>query len=283
MLGEWSLIFRKWLRDYDGRRRLYDLFWRRGARKERRRGRKTPHNEHTRAHVRRDTHVCTYIHIKGGWKRENVAEGNREWNGESERAPGTERERRKWLVVTHARFFRQTAFLKIFPPVAACRFKSPGRSRRFSNAPNTACLHFVTTRAAHCNSPRIFYFPFSFIFRVSNKIFFFTYIFLLCLAVLISSTDIQRNEGVGRVNFSRRRGIPTLRVSRLERLFHRQTKVVLLQMLDRKDKGIADWCFSAIATDTIDSNGRHLVSTTDMWLTDRFVRSRTEWDVLEFR
>lgn len=113
--------------------------------------------------------------------------------------------------------------------------------------------------------------------------FFFTYIFFLCPAVLISSTDIQRNEGVGRVNFSRRRGIPILRVSRLERLFHRRTKVVLLQTLDRKDKGIADWCFSAIATDTIDSNGRRLVSTTDMWLTDRFVRSRTEWDVLEFR
>lgn len=169
------------------------MFWRRGARKERRRGRKTPHNEHTRAHVRRDTHVRTYIHIKGGWKRENVAEGNREWNGESERAPGTERERRKWLVVTHARFFRQTAFLKIFPPVAACRFKSPGRSRRFSNAPNTACLHFVTTRAAHCNSPRIFYFPFSFIFRVSNKIFFF-YIYIFSLPGRLNFFDRHSEE-----------------------------------------------------------------------------------------
>lgn len=43
-------------------------------------------------------------------------------------------------MVTHARFFRRTAFLKIFPPVAACRFKSPGRSRRFSNAPNPPAL-----------------------------------------------------------------------------------------------------------------------------------------------
>lgn len=71
--------------------------------------------------------------------RAGRTEGNGERNGE----------RRKWLVVTHARFFRQTAFLKIFPPVAACRFKSPGRSRRFPNA-RTACTS-LRRRAAHCN------------------------------------------------------------------------------------------------------------------------------------
>lgn len=95
-------------------------------------------------------------------RRENKREG--EWRGErereSERRAGTERERerRKWLVVTHARFFRQTAFLKIFPPVAACRFKSPGRSRRFSNAPNTACTSL--RRAPPIATASNIFFPF---------------------------------------------------------------------------------------------------------------------------
>lgn len=61
-------------------------------------------------------------------------------------------------MVTHARFFRQTAFLKIFPPVAACRFKSPGRSRRFSNAPNTACTSL--RRAPPIATASNIFFPF---------------------------------------------------------------------------------------------------------------------------
>lgn len=79
---------------------------------------------------------------------ELVRAGRTEGNGERNR------ERRKWLAVTHARFFRQTAFLKIFPPVAACRFKSPGRSRRFPNAPNR--LHFVTTPRRPLQPPPIY-------------------------------------------------------------------------------------------------------------------------------
>lgn len=87
---------------------------------------------------------------EGGRERERA----REEQGQRER----ERERRKWLVVTHARFFRQTAFLKIFPPVAACRFKSPGRSRRFSNAPNTACTSL--RRAPPIATASNIFFPF---------------------------------------------------------------------------------------------------------------------------
>lgn len=123
------------------RRRLYDLFWRRAACKEKRRGRKPS---------------------RAGRKRTDGGEEGRTGKREEERTRERGRVRRKWLVVTHARFFRRTAFLKIFPPVAACRFKSPGRSRRFSNAPNrlpACCLHFVTTGATHCNQREFFSFP----------------------------------------------------------------------------------------------------------------------------
>lgn len=75
-------------------------------------------------------------------------------------------------MVTHARFFRQTAFLKIFPPVAACRFKSPGRSRRFSNAPNTACTSL--RRAPPIATASNIFFPF-----FIRLFFLFSFFFLL--------------------------------------------------------------------------------------------------------
>ena len=90
-------------------------------------------------------------------------------------------------MVTHARFFRQTAFLKIFPPVAACRFKSPGRSRRFSNAPNTAC---TSLRPAPPITTRLEYFL-SHFFRLFSLLHFILFLFFFfCFRWRITLTRI---------------------------------------------------------------------------------------------
>lgn len=125
------------------RRRLYDLFWRRAACKEKRRGRKPS---------------------RAGRKRTDGGEEGRTGKREEERTRERGRVRRKWLVVTHARFFRRTAFLKIFPPVAACRFKSPGRSiPSILECPEPpACLlpALRYDRRHPLQSTRIFFVPF---------------------------------------------------------------------------------------------------------------------------
>lgn len=144
---------------------------------------------------------------EGEWRGEGERERAREEQGQRER----ERERRKWLVVTHARFFRQTAFLKIFPPVAACRFKSPGRSRRFSNAPNTACTSL--RRAPPIATASNIFFPFFirlffyFLFFFSSTLsffFFFSFIpplpFHTSLSLVVAVLIFRGKNSQGRAN-----------------------------------------------------------------------------------
>lgn len=144
---------------------------------------------------------------EGEWRGEGERERAREEQGQRER----ERERRKWLVVTHARFFRQTAFLKIFPPVAACRFKSPGRSRRFSNAPNTACTSL--RRAPPIATASNIFFPFFirlffyFLFFFSSTLSFFSFFsfipplpFHTSLSLVVAVLIFRGKNSQGRAN-----------------------------------------------------------------------------------
>lgn len=113
-------------------------------------------------------------------------------------------------MVTHARFFRQTAFLKIFPPVAACRFKSPGRSRRFSNAPNTACTSL--RRAPPIATASNIFFPFfirlfflfSFFFSPPPYLFFSFFLLFLpfhtSLSLVVAVLIFRGKNSQGRAN-----------------------------------------------------------------------------------